>query len=574
MTTIERNITNVVNNIKNEFKDIKYTNDQKKTTLNNHQYLIKTFFNNIKFNDSKGMLLYHKMGTGKSILSISIAFESNKNIIIFTMANLISGFTKDIKKYLNNIGYENIEEFINNKVKFVSLNSYNMRENIGDINNSFIIVDEAHHLSTGVVNGSKNYIQLYYTIRNANDISLLLLTGTPIINDAFELIILFNLLVNKINIFNENYYEFDSFFTQLKKSNEILYRTRLKKLRNRIYGLSSVYEQPMDDNYPKDLGTEVVKCQMTNNQIVKYMNYKKLEDKSKNFNPNFSGGISKNSNKSSYRIKTRMICNIDPEEPIMSCIKYNNIYENILKNNGCCMVYSQFINNYGLLSFVEFIKQKGYTLYDKVSKNINSYAIIKGDIAFSERSEIQNSFNSPDNNNGNIIRILLVSSTGAEGLDLKYIKSVHIMEPYWNMSRVEQIKFRAIRYRSHEIFKPEDRTVKTYIYLSYMDQKTTDEDIYDIAKRKQNDIDDYLDIIKKSSIDCFFYYNDCMTCDVNNLPLFKINSINDLNLPDPCDSKNTGYKEIDIEKVGDYYIDKKNNKKYKVVSGVYVEVKN
>ena len=57
-------------------------------------------------------------------------------------------------------------------------------------------------------------------------------------------------------------------------------------------------------------------------------------------------------------------------------------------------------------------------------------SIIKGDISFESRNYIQHISNNPDNKYGDIIHMLLISSTGAEGLDLKCIRTVHIMEPY------------------------------------------------------------------------------------------------------------------------------------------------
>ena len=51
---------------------------------------------------------------------------------------------------------------------------------------------------------------------------------------------------------------------------------------------------------------------------------------------------------------------------------------------------------------------------------------------------------------GERLRVLLVSKTGAEGLDLKYIRQVHILEPYWDQSRINQVIARAVRLNSHQ----------------------------------------------------------------------------------------------------------------------------
>ncbi len=55
--TINRNTTDIMRYLNNELKTDKYKNDEKKTMLKNHQFLIKTFFNNVTFDDVKGILL-------------------------------------------------------------------------------------------------------------------------------------------------------------------------------------------------------------------------------------------------------------------------------------------------------------------------------------------------------------------------------------------------------------------------------------------------------------------------------------------------------------------------------------
>ena len=59
-----------------------------------------------------------------------------------------------------------------------------------------------------------------------------------------------------------------------------------------------------------------------------------------------------------------------------------------------------------------------------------------------------------------------MSSAVAEGIDLKRIRHVHIMEPFWNYARINQVETRAIRYMSHADLPENEQTVQTYIYLS------------------------------------------------------------------------------------------------------------
>ena len=57
----------------------------------------------------------------------------------------------------------------------------------------------------------------------------------------------------------------------------------------------------------------------------------------------------------------------------------------------------------------------------------------------------------PDNVHGEKLKVVLVSQAGSEGLDFKNIRQVHILDPWYNMSRIEQIIGRAVRNCSHKL---------------------------------------------------------------------------------------------------------------------------
>jgi hypothetical protein len=359
---IKRNTTDIIRVLNSELNTDKYKNNAH-SMLKNHQYLIKTFFKNVEFDDVKGVLLYHKMGTGKTILSISIALDFDGNVILFMNASLINNYIDNIKKYLTLIKIDkNIDEFIKSKFTFISLNASNLHKKIPtDLKNKLIIIDEAHHVFSGVLNGSMNNVELYYALRNEPDLKILLLTGTPIINDPYEIMICLNLL-SKILIFPESYDDFITTYSDIKSNNQILYKHRLEKFKNRIVGLVSFFEQKINDEYPDDFGIEIVKCNMIKSQLTKYMDFKKIEEE-KALNAlkkprNNQASISKSNNFSNYRIQTRMICNVDPEYDLLECVKFNKIYTNIIKHKGCAIVYSQFINDYGLMGFSNYLLKK------------------------------------------------------------------------------------------------------------------------------------------------------------------------------------------------------------------------
>ena len=71
-----------------------------------------------------------------------------------------------------------------------------------------------------------------------------------------------------------------------------------------------------------------------------------------------------------------------------------------------------------------------------------------------------------DNKTGQLCRVFCITSAGAEGLSLKNVRAVHIMEPHWNDVRLEQVKGRAIRLGSHLDLPEDQRDVSIYTYVS------------------------------------------------------------------------------------------------------------
>ncbi len=67
---------------------------------------------------------------------------------------------------------------------------------------------------------------------------------------------------------------------------------------------------------------------------------------------------------------------------------------------------------------------------------------------------------------GEVINTLMISASGAEGIDLRNVRYVHIVEPYWHPVRIEQVIGRARRICSHQDLPPELRTVNVFMYLT------------------------------------------------------------------------------------------------------------
>jgi len=240
--------------------------------------------------------------------------------------------------------------------------------------------------------------------------------------------------------------------------------------------------------------------------------------------------------------------------------KILNILSNLTNEDheGLHLLYSQFrtIEGIGILKlileangFAQFkIKKKSegeWTLDMPINKK-PKFMLYTGTETAEEKEILRNIYNSQwefipnglrgelekihvNNFMGEIVKIIMITSSGAEGINLKNTRYVHIVEPYWNMVRLDQVVGRARRICSHHDLPENLRTVQVFLYISTLSEKqsnddnnkeliirdvskldkktpiTTDESLYEISRIK-NDINQQLQkAIKESSIDCAIY---------------------------------------------------------------------
>lgn len=89
-----------------------------------------------------------------------------------------------------------------------------------------------------------------------------------------------------------------------------------------------------------------------------------------------------------------------------------------------------------------------------------------GQLNKAQKDEAVKSYNSGK------IPVLLISSSGAEGLDLKGTKLTQVLDKHFNPSKIKQVVGRGARYKSHDHLAPEERTMEVEHYLSVHPKST------------------------------------------------------------------------------------------------------
>ena len=273
--------------------------------------------------------------------------------------------------------------------------------------------------------------------------------------------------------------------------------------------------------------------------------------------------------------------------------KYVKIIKSIMASSGCCFVYSQFIEKVGLNTFAVALKATNQFVELKIGKEDGQYVIknseeekdkmkyifYAGKVSDPElrdiyrliynsefdklplscnklKKQLLKDYGEDQNLHGKIIKVFLTTRSGAEGVDLKHIRQIHIMEPYWQPVLIKQIIGRGVRFESHIRLPESERNVSVFIYLATITDKqlktissgairqdksaynvvgynkkgqviTSDEYLYITAERKKAIIDQAQKVIKQSAFDCTLNFTDNVEVEGNeNLVCMNYNQIN------------------------------------------------
>lgn len=177
---------------------------------------------------------------------------------------------------------------------------------------------------------------------------------------------------------------------------------------------------------------------------------------------------------------------------------------------GKAMVYSSYVLGEGLEILKLYYRMIGFQDYMS-SEPYLGYCEYHGKISKEDKIHVKKLFNSKDNIHGKKCRVILLSPSATEGIQLYNIKQEHILEPYWNEVRIDQVIGRGIRQCSHKDLPISERVVRVYRYRVTKPDKldnddkvnvSADEYVEDSAKAKDNLLGSFLLAMKEAAVDC------------------------------------------------------------------------
>ena len=187
--------------------------------------------------------------------------------------------------------------------------------------------------------------------------------------------------------------------------------------------------------------------------------------------------------------------------------KFYEIFQNMqrfTKNKrptGKILFYSDFRSDAGSEAFELMLQCNGYSKLDTEklpdTKELR-YTFITGSESSDKRRISKAYFNDEYNDEkrnkyGEYCQVMIISSAGAEGISLTCVRQVHVLEPYWNYVRIDQVLGRAIRMRSHtgkDLKNPwlpkGEQNVEQYLYITELPSGINATDAYGYLKGCDN----------------------------------------------------------------------------------------
>lgn len=479
----------------------------KKACLAENRYLVKIAEDLQKHQDAalakldkeKGIVLHHSTGSGKTKTFLTAAeraqaADPNGNVLIIAPASLQTNVDKEIAKHKLKIDRKRLEVYSYEKAT-------NIADELGKKHYALAIADEAHRFRNADTKRTKN---LRDVISKSDKRILATATGnynrlsdiSPLVNMAAGKTVLPEVPVEMENRYTKMVSEKPTLVQRLlrKKPEETQKLTREKEL-GAILGKHVAYYDSREDPAAADKfptqTEEVLEVPMSKEQErlyhyvegdlpfmirMKIRHNMPLDKREKASMNSFSSGVRQVSN------SMRHLSGKPDDVPYTPKIEkaFSKLKEGMASDkNFRGLVYSNYLDA-GLREYSR-----------KLGEEKIKHSLYTGGLSRTEKDQMVADYNTGK------VPVLLVSSSGAEGIDLKGTKKVQILEPHFNRSKIHQVIGRGNRFGSHEHLPKEERTVHVEHYQSVLPKPRIGKAAYSIDKYLSENSDSKDDLFEK-----------------------------------------------------------------------------
>lgn len=424
-------------------------------------------------NGIRELIAFHTIGAGKTCAAIQVGLRY-RNPLVMLPASLIGGFraelrspcagdkylTEDERRELSGLGPRDAKrrKIIAESDRRIDADwtivSYNKFAEEGAGSHDIIIVDEVHNLANS---DGAFYEATLAWIRRHPRASVLLMSATPIFDNPSELSGLAALL--RINA-------------------QIITPEDIEK---HFAGHISYFAGAPQSTYPR-ADVKYVQLAMSAHQARWYRSDMVAER-------NRNGDIRLDEAANNFYANTRQRANVAYPRGLIgdegiNALKSADIRERVrtysckmaylqkrLRRDELTFIYSAYTGAGGIDLITRCLRAWGWQDYFSAGPGRRRYAVWSGDTSDSRRDEIREVFNDSANDDGSQISVVVGSPSIREGVSLLRVRRAHLIDLYWNDSRIDQIIGRVLRFCSHKTLPPAERSVEIYLYLAYTESQ-------------------------------------------------------------------------------------------------------
>lgn len=205
---------------------------------------------------------------------------------------------------------------------------------------------------------------------------------------------------------------------------------------------------------------------------------------------------------------------LTPETLPNHAAKFATVIRSIESGVGIALVYSNFVAM-GARLFAMALEEHGFLpagrepllanpAYQGQTKG--KYILLTSDATEAEFSDMVAKVKNPNNKDGSQIRVIIAGPVASEGVDFRYVRQLHILDPWWNMSRIEQVIGRGLRTCSHQLlpsFEEQNCTVYLHVVRTGDGKECFDEYTYRTkVEQKAIKIAKVRKVLAESAMDC------------------------------------------------------------------------
>lgn len=427
--------------------------------------------------------------------------------------------------------------------------------------NRMIIVDEAHafrDVSDGTT-GKIRSLKLKQIIQTAENVTLIMLTATPMFDTYDEMLYYFNLFLwNDRRLEKRREVKPAEYFT---KSGEFVSAEKEREFRGWCQDYISFVrgDNPLTFPFrlppPDDMIASPTQARDNKNRAIpkeekrKYLplvasivqgdQAEALVNDKQEIQSNVVdsrvicvlpksqpySSVFENGTDAAFRYKKDIPAFLSPSQVANYSAKFHAIMNILEESVGIVFVFSNLVE-YGSQLFSMCLEEHGFEpafgrrLLENTSGEVQRGArgryVHLSDLSDAEFSRAMIRLKSRDNVAGQDIRVIVASPKIAEGVDFAAVRQVHVLDPWFNMSRLEQVVGRGIRTCSHRNLPFEHQNCTVYYHICRFpesNREIRDETIYRVhVEIKAVAIAKIKKVIMESAMDC------PLELEVNRLP--------------------------------------------------------